>query len=325
MPFSEVIGQELAISVLKRSIALERVAHAYLFSGIEGCGKRKTALAMVQAVFCGREEACGVCPSCRKVANGQHPDLHILEPDGAFIKIDQIRELQKELAYRPFEAPKKACIIDGAEKLNLSSGNALLKTLEEPPGNALMILITAERSAVLQTILSRCQTLGFQPLPADMIEGRLVREQFPAEAARIAASLSGGSLSRAVEIATDGVLEGRVSFLERVLALNLKEINSLFAAAEEFAADKEGLPGLLELLLSFLRDVLIYRSTPDALANSDLVQLVAREAERCSQACSIELIEQLVAMRRMLVRNVNARLALEVFFMRLAQRASLAG
>lgn len=320
MPFSEIIGQDRAISVLKRSIALERVAHAYLFSGIEGCGKKKTALAMVQAVFCGKEEACGVCPSCRKIANGQHPDLHILEPDGAFIKIDQIRELQKELAYRPFEAPKKACIIDGAEKLNLSSGNALLKTLEEPPGNALMILITAERSAVLQTILSRCQTLDFQPLPAEMVEARLLREQFPAEAARVAASLSGGSLKRAVEVATDGVLEGRVNFLERVLALNLKEVNALFAASEEFAADKEGLPGFLELLLSFLRDVLIYRSTPEALTNSDLAHLVAREAARCPQQRIIDLIEQLLATRRMLVRNVNARLALEVFFMRLAER-----
>lgn len=320
MPFSEIIGQDRAISVLKRSIALERVAHAYLFSGIEGCGKKKTALAMVQAVFCGKEEACGVCPSCRKIANGQHPDLHILEPDGAFIKIDQIRELQKELAYRPFEAPKKACIIDGAEKLNLSSGNALLKTLEEPPGNALMILVTAERSAVLQTILSRCQTLDFQPLPAEMVEARLLREQFPAEAARVAASLSGGSLKRAVEIATDGVLEGRVNFLERVLALNLKDVNALFAAAEEFAADKEGLPGFLELLLSFLRDVLIYRSTPEALANSDLAHLVAREAARSPQQRIIDLIEQLLATRRMLVRNVNARLALEVFFMRLAER-----
>ncbi|MBJ6750539.1 DNA polymerase III subunit delta' [Geomonas anaerohicana] len=320
MPFSDVIGQDRAIAVLKRSIALERVAHAYLFSGIEGCGKKKTALAMVQAVFCGKEEACGVCSSCRKIASGQHPDLHILEPDGAFIKIDQVRELQKELAYRPFEAPKKACIIDGAEKLNLASGNALLKTLEEPPGNALMILITAERSAVLQTILSRCQTLEFQPLPAETIEERLVRDQFGAEAARVAATLSGGSLSRAFEIAGDGVLEGRVSFLERVLALNLKNINTLFSAAEELAADKEGLPGFLELLLSFLRDVLIYRSTPDALANSDLAQLVAREAERCPETVTMELIEQLVALRRLLVRNVNARLALEVFFMRLATR-----
>ncbi|HBG04646.1 MAG: DNA polymerase III subunit delta' [Geobacteraceae bacterium GWC2_58_44] len=320
MPFSEIIGQDRAIAVLRRSISMGRVAHAYLFSGIEGCGKRKSALAFIQAVFCGREEACGVCSCCKKVANGQHPDLHILEPDGAFIKIDQVRELQKELSYRPFEAPKKACIIDGADKLNLSSGNALLKTLEEPPGDALMILIAPERSAVLQTILSRCQALQFQPLAAELIEGRLVRDRFPAEAARVAATLSGGSLKRGIEIATDGVLEGRGSFLERIIALNLKDVSALFAAAEEFAADKEGLPGLLELLLSFLRDILIYRSTPGALANADLEQLIAREAARCPESRVMELIEQLVAMRRMLARNVNARLALEVFFMRFAAR-----
>jgi len=320
MPFSEIIGQERAISVLRRSIAMHRVAHAYLFSGIEGCGKRKSALAFVQAVFCGKDEACGVCPSCRKVASGQHPDLHILEPDGAFIKIDQVRELQKELSYRPFEAPKKACIIDGADKLNLNSGNALLKTLEEPPGDALMILIAPERSAVLQTIQSRCQALAFQPLSGELIEGRLVRDGFPAEAARVAATLSGGSLSRGIEIATDGVLEGRGSFLTRVTAMSLNDVASLFASAEEFAANKEGLPELLELLLSFLRDILIYRSTPGALANADLRPLIAREAARCSEGRIMELIEQLIAMRRMLSRNVNARLALEVFFMRFAAR-----
>jgi DNA polymerase III subunit delta' len=320
MPFSEIIGQDRAIAVLRRSISMNRVAHAYLFSGIEGCGKRKTALAFIQAVFCGKDEACGVCPSCRKVANGQHPDLHILEPDGAFIKIDQVRELQKELSYRPFEAPKKACIIDGADKFNLSSGNALLKTLEEPPGDALMILIAPERSALLQTILSRCQALQFQPLSAELIEARLVRDHFPEEAARVAATLSGGSLRRGIEIATDGVLEGRGSFLERVMALNLRDIAALFAAAEEFAADKERLPGLLELLISFLRDILIYRSTPEALANADLEQLIARDAGRCSERRIMELIEQLTAMRRMLARNVNARLALEVFFMRVATR-----
>jgi DNA polymerase III subunit delta' len=320
MPFSEVIGQDRSIAVLRSSIAIGRVAHAYLFSGIEGCGKKKTALAFVQAVFCGKDEACGVCPSCRKVANGQHPDLHILEPDGAFIKIDQVRELQKELSYRAFEAPKKACIIDGAEKLNQSSGNALLKTLEEPPGDALMILIAPERSAVLQTILSRCQSLQFHPLPAELIEERLLRDHFPAEAARVAATLCGGSLKRGIEIATDGVLESRGSFLERVLGLKLNDAATLFAAAEEFAADKDGLPGLLELLLSFLRDVLIYRSTPAALANADLEPLVAREAERTSERRVMELIEQLLNMQRMLARNVNARLALDVFFMRLAAR-----
>jgi len=316
MPFSEVIGQDRAIGVLRRSIATEKVAHAYLFSGIEGCGKRKTALAFIQAVFCGKEEACGVCPSCRKLASGQHPDLHVLEPDGAFIKIDQVRELQKELSYRPFEAPKKACIIDGAEKLNASSGNALLKTLEEPPGNALMILIAPERSAVLQTILSRCQALAFQPLPAQLIEGRLVRDGFPAETARVAATLSGGSLSRGVEIAADGVLEGRTSFLTRVTSLSLADVATLFAAAEEFAANKDGLPELIDLLLSFLRDILIYRTRPEALVNNDLTPLIAKEAARRSEGQVMELIEQLLGMQRMFVRNVNARLALEVFFMR---------
>ncbi|GFO68164.1 DNA polymerase III subunit delta' [Geomonas limicola] len=316
MPFAEIIGQDRAIGVLRRSIAMQRVAHAYLFSGIEGCGKRKTALAFVQAVFCGRDEACGSCSSCRKIASGQHPDLHILEPDGAFIKIDQVRELQKELSYRPFEAPKKACIIDGADKLNASSGNALLKTLEEPPGNALMILIAPERSAVLQTIQSRCQSLAFQPLSAGLIEERLVRDGFAGEAARVAATLCGGSLSRGLEIAADGVLAGRAAFLTRITSLSLKDVGALFAAAEEFAADKEGLPELLELLLSFLRDILIYRSTPESLVNSDLTPLVAQEAARRSDSQVMELIEQLMAMRRMFVRNVNARLALEVFFMR---------
>jgi DNA polymerase III subunit delta' len=320
VPFSDVTGQESAVAVLRRSISMGRVSHAYLFSGIEGCGKRKTALAFVQAVFCGRDEACGVCPSCRKLASGQHPDLHILEPDGTFIKIDQVRELQKELSYRPFEAPKKACIIDGAEKLNASSGNALLKTLEEPPGDALMILITPEHSAVLQTIRSRCQHLAFQPLPAELIQNRLLRDGFPCEASRVAATLSGGSLRRGMEIAADGVLEGRGSFLSRIVALNIRDASSMFRMAEEMAADKEGLPGLLELLLSFLRDILIYRSTPEAIANADLEELVAHESARASEGRIMELIEQLIRMRQLLTRNVNTRLALEVFFMRFATR-----
>jgi DNA polymerase-3 subunit delta' len=179
-----------------------------------------------------------------------------------------------------------------------------------------MILIAPERSAVLQTILSRCQALAFQPLSGELIERRLLRDGFPAEAARVAATLCGGSLNRGIEIATDGVLEGRGSFLTRITSLSLSNVAGLFAAAEEFAADKEGLPELLELLLSFLRDILIYRSTPEALVNSDLQQLVAREAARRTEEEVMELIEQLIAMRRMFTRNVNARLALEVFFMR---------
>ncbi|UFS68962.1 DNA polymerase III subunit delta' [Geomonas sp. RF6] len=318
MAFSEVIGQDQAISVLRRSISMGRVAHAYLFSGIEGCGKRKTALSFVQAVFCSAEEACGVCPSCKRVAAGQHPDLHILEPDGAFIKIEQVRELQKELAYRPFEAPKKACIIDGAHKFNASSGNALLKTLEEPPGDALMILIAPERAAVLQTIQSRCQSLPFQPLSQEAIEKRLELDGIAPAAARIAATLSAGSLKRALEITSQGALGGRREFLERVFSLSLTDIAPLLALAEECAGNKEGIPELIELLLSFLRDILLFDATPEGVANADLAELVAREAQGLGKTSVMELIEQLMALRGAMNRNVNARLAFEVFFMKLA-------
>ena len=104
MPYGEILGQENSLAVLRRSLATGRTAHAYLFEGTDGCGKKKTALAFIEAVFCGRDEGCGSCPSCRKIAKLQHPDLHLVEPDGDFIKIDQVRQLQRELSLRPFEA-----------------------------------------------------------------------------------------------------------------------------------------------------------------------------------------------------------------------------
>ncbi len=319
MPFSRIIGQDGPISILRRALATGRLAHAYLFEGIEGVGKKATALALIEAVFCGREDGCGTCPSCRKMAARQHPDLHLLEPDGAFIKIDQIRDLQKELAYRPFEAPKKACIIDGAERLNQAAGNALLKTLEEPPGNALIILVTAQVSGVLPTILSRCQRLHFQSLPEEAIAAYLTENGIDGEPARIAASLAGGSMKKALEIGKDTALGDRKQFLERLSGLSLLEITPLFSAAEELAADKEKAMELLELLTSFLRDVLLLKGGGDGIVNADLMPLLEREAGRLSQTRVMERIGHVGEARQALLRNVNARLTLEVLFMRLAK------
>src|SRR5689334_15856643 len=187
MPFAGIIGQERNIAVLRRTLASGKIAHAYLFSGIGGCGKKKSALALIEALFCGRDEGCGSCPSCRKIAALSHPDLHLVEPEGAFIKIDQVRALQKDLAYRPFEASRKACIIDGADRLNPAAGNALLKTLEEPPGSALIILLTSAVDNVLPTIRSRCQQLSFHGLPESAIAAALGDAGLDGESARVAA------------------------------------------------------------------------------------------------------------------------------------------
>lgn len=320
MPFDGILGQDSSIAVLSRSLATGKIAHAYLFDGIDGCGKKKAALAFVEAVFCGRGEGCGECPSCRKVAALQHPDLHLIEPDGAFIKIDQIRELQRDLALRPFEAPKKACIIEAADRLNPAAGNALLKTLEEPPGNALLILLTANSDGVLPTVISRCQRLHFSALPQEIIEALLRERGNDPETARVIASLASGSMQKAIEIGEEAALPERKNFLERVGSLSLDDIAPLFALAEELAGDKEKVPAMLELLTAFLRDVLLLRGGSGEVVNADLLPLLAAHADRFSLATVMAQIDRVTEARRALQANVNPRLALEVLFMRLASQ-----
>jgi DNA polymerase-3 subunit delta' len=319
MPFTGIIGQDSCIAVLSRSLMADKIAHAYLFDGIDGCGKKKTALAFIEAVFCGQGEGCGHCPSCRKLASGQHPDLHLVEPDGAFIKIDQIRDLQRNLSFRPFEAPKKACIIDAVDRLNIAAGNALLKTLEEPPGSALLVLITDNPGGVLPTVLSRCQRLHFSALPEATIASLLHATGVEPEVARIAACLSGGSMQKAVDIGEESALHERSIFLERISSLSLGNITPLFAIAEELAGDKEKALELLELLTAYQRDALILQSGSPEIVNSDLLPLIEQEATGFSAENIMERIGNVAETRRAILNNVNLRLALEALFMRLAK------
>ena len=322
MSFSDIIGQDSAVAALHRSLASGRTAHAYLFSGIDGCGKKKTALALIGALFCGTErEGCGTCPSCRKVTALQHPDLRIVEPDGAFIKIDQIRELQRELAYRPFEAGLKACIIDDADRMNPAAANSLLKTLEEPPGKAVLILLTASIGSMLPTIRSRCQQLQFRGISPEHIEAYLVREGNDAEAARLAAALADGSLGKALGFVQKVALTERGDILDRLVNLTLKQIEPLFAFAEEFSGDKERALTILELLTTFLRDVMLAQQGSAEIVNLDLLPLIEREAARIPGPIVLERLQHVAECRRALLRNINARLAMETLCMRLARTA----
>jgi len=318
MPYGEILGQENCLTVLKRSLASGKTAHAYLFEGIEGCGKHKTALAFVEAMFCGREEGCGTCPSCLKIAKLQHPDLHLVSPDGDYIKIDQVRQLQRELAFRPFEAPRKACIIDCADRLNPAAGNALLKTLEEPPGRALIILVTANSATMLPTIISRCQRLQFPALPQKTVEEILLKTGCDSNAARLAASLAGGSLKKAIDISAEETLADRKSLMVRLGSLSTRDIAPLFATAEELGGNKDMALDTLNLLVTYLRDILLMQGGSQELVNSDLLPLIAHNAARFSPNEIMERISRVFEARYALQRNVNPKLALEVLFMRLA-------
>jgi DNA polymerase-3 subunit delta' len=168
MPFDQILGQENAVHMMRNALIKDRMAHAYLLVGPEGAGKRKTAIMLAKAMNCsslpGKGDCCEICPSCRKVNGQNHADIIQIEAEGEFIKIDQIRELQRRLSYRPLEGGRRACIIDPADQMNDAAANALLKTLEEPPAETYLFLITAKPHQLLPTILSRCQWVKFKPL-----------------------------------------------------------------------------------------------------------------------------------------------------------------
>ncbi|MBP1728441.1 MAG: polymerase delta prime subunit [Deltaproteobacteria bacterium] len=318
MSFAEIAGHKKNIAVIERILGSARVAHAYLFSGPEGVGKQKTALAFIQHLFCAEGRGCGSCSSCRKIASGNHPDIHTVLPDGQFIKIDQVRALQKELSYRPYEAVRKACIIDGAERLNQSSGNALLKTLEEPPGNAIMILLTAAVENVLPTIRSRCQQLAFAGVPADDIEALLLARGVDADNARVAAALADGSVARAIDFCSDSSGTDRREMIERACRISRQDMSSIFAFGELFDKEREKALQTLELLLGFWRDMLHFHSGAEAAVNRDVPDLLAGEAARRSSAAIMEGIENLLKTRQAIQRNANVRLAMDVLGMKLA-------
>lgn len=318
MPFCGIAGHTKSIATIRRILGSGRIAHAYLLSGPEGIGKKKVAAAFIEALFCGKSEGCGECPSCRKIASGNHPDIHLLEPDGQFIKVDQVRALQKDLSYRPYEAPRKACIIDGADRFNQSSGNSLLKTLEEPPGNALIILLASTADAVLPTIRSRCQQITFSGVAADEIAGFLQSSGIDEGSARVAASLADGSIARALALCSEEIMTERSAVISAVCSLSKSSMNDLFAFGELFDKDREKTLQALNIMTSFWRDMLHLRSGSAEVVNSDLSTLLEKETSRRSIEQLLLGIENLGRTRQAVHRNANVRLAMDVLSMQLA-------
>jgi len=321
MTFSQILGHDRQKDILRRAIGSDRLAHAYLFEGPEGIGKRLMALALVRAIFCQDGSGCGSCSACRKVDHHNHPDLHILEAEGASIKIEQIRGLQKELSFRPLEAPKKVCLIDGAEKMNPAAGNSLLKTLEEPTGSALLILLTSRPEGVLSTIRSRCQRLPFVRLPQEMLQN-LLNERLGADATHghILAALSEGSFKKALGKDRDLFIERRKVLLKSLTALSPKSIIPLFDLAQELAEQKEHLPEVLEIFQAFYRDLLLYlHGRPEQeMVNIDLMDKIRRTAGRETVPTLLRKLDAIASSRRQLDRNVNRQLAMDVLLLQLA-------
>ena len=322
MPFADIQGHDRIIEVLHRSLRSGKTAHSYLFEGVPGCGRKKTAQTLIQALFCQvlPDDACGTCPSCRRIDGGNHPDIHLITslPDKRDISIEQLREMQHILSLRPYEAPRKACIIDPAERMSVSAANSLLKTLEEPPGNALIILLTENAGMLLPTVRSRCQLIRFAPLSPEHVLTLLERNGMAPEAAALIAPMSGGSLQKALEFDNEALGSRREAVLSRVAALSIHQIATVFDAAEELSGNRDATLELLDMLLSFFRDAVHLGAGSGDIVNRSVRSEIEAIAAKRPFPRNLELLERIYETRRAVQRNANPKLALDHLLMTMA-------
>ncbi|MGB9804241.1 DNA polymerase III subunit delta' [Desulfofundulus sp.] len=329
MRLAEIIGHGEIVRALRRAVEQDRVSHAYLFAGPDGVGKTTTALAFGAALLCrypGSGDACGKCRDCRQVAGQNHPDLHRIAPDGASIKIGQVREMLHRIALSPYQGQRQIFLVEQADMMTGEAANCLLKTLEEPPAGTVIILISGRPQALLPTILSRCQIFTFHPLPAGQVVSILQKEMAASRGElELLARLTGGCPGRAVRLA--GVDGGYSAFRQRVVDLAAGLGRASFTEACRQAAllaeDKELALACLEFFLLWYRDLLVWKETGAGglLFNQDYLSLVEREARFYSSTRLLAMIREIEKTRDSLMANVNTRLALEVLFMRLAGAA----
>ena len=312
--FTQLLGQEKAKRLLRRSLAAERIPHAYIFKGPEGVGKRLFARGVAAAVNCRDGSgvgACGICSSCKKFHSQNHPDFVVIRPEKGVIKIDQIRRLTRELSYPPYESTLRVVVIEDVQTMRREAANSLLKTLEEPPENNLLILTAEASQEILPTLTSRCQVIPFTQLSIDETVTILVTHGIDRDAAVLLARLSEGSPGRALLFKkTDMIVLWRelVAFLSDPAVDADRDVGVLLGHAEKMAALKEELPALLGLLKIWIRDLLLGEDRQNIvrplLKNWDSPDLLAR-------------LQAIDRAERELARNCNRNLICEVLLFKL--------
>ncbi|MCR5558977.1 MAG: DNA polymerase III subunit delta' [Schwartzia sp.] len=320
-----ILGQEEAVGRLKRMLAENRLPHALLFYGPDGVGKRRTAQALAAALLCMSSEdgePCGQCGSCRAMADGTHPDFYVVEPESAgraakSIKIEQIRELEREIGRVPKLSQRRAVLMDSVERMNEAAQNSLLKTLEEPTGDVVFILVTSAKQALLDTIVSRCLLLPFAPLKEETLVKLLGVRGISESDAQGIAPLSGGSLGRAVRLLDEGALSIRDEVLGLLKRFKNMPLSDVWTEGERLGkCRQEELADRICYLRLLIRDMLALYSGAE-VSQKDLAGELGRLLSDFSEARLFELMELTKELeRRITGSNANARLQIEAYLIR---------
>ena len=326
--WENILGQREPKRRLRRLLETDRLPHALLFSGPEGVGKRRTAEALAATLLCSSPAAghpCGTCESCRAFSRGIHPDFFFVVPEAVgkgarSIRIEAMRALGSALARPPELAPRQVALIDDAQRMNEAAANSFLKTLEEPTGDVVFLLVTGMRAALLDTVVSRCLEIPFGPLALPELSEVLRRHGGETEEAAALAALVDGSAGRALALHAEGALRRREEAVSLLARLPQIPPLSLWAEGKKWGAlSREEAGEWLRSLRLTLRDVLALYGGATPLYSVGLEAPVAEIAARFSEARVFSMLADVKeAERRLLSSNVNIRLLVEALLFSLA-------
>jgi DNA polymerase III subunit delta' len=334
-PFGDLVGNTTLARRLRVAAQAERDGpvrcHAYLFTGPAGIGKRTSAVALAAGFVCTapapEESPCGRCRACGLVARGSHPDVRLVEPESGRrgVTIEQVRQLAHDAGLRPYEAKRKVFVLTDVETMSDAAANALLKTLEEPPADTVLLLTANDVSQVLPTIASRCREVALRTVPAAEIEAGLLARGAPPETARRLARLAGGRPGWAIGAAADPERvadhDRRVELLETLLARPRRERLPAASGFGEAATTKD----VLDVWLGWWRDaLLVQQDLPDLVANVDRVEPLRRLGAAHPRAALWHALRRIQEARQQVDANANVRLAVEALLLDLPDPAPAA-
>ena len=341
--FDELTGNARVKAVLKRMLVTDRLPGAMLFTGEEGVGKKLFALEVARALNCRTpkdHEACGVCSSCVRIRKlnyptrddadewtqiiwTDYPDVGLVVAPKRVLRVEQMRQIEKEANFRPFEGKARVFLIDEADKLNDASANALLKVLEEPPRTSHLLLITARPAMLLPTILSRCQMIRFSPLTPAEIESHLVKTDIDVKTARLRARAAGGSMGRALAGDLVTFTSQRKAMLKVLSTLVLSNDRAqLLRSAEQLneAQYKDEFEERLDVLETLIRDAWMLSLGVDTsrIVNEDLSAELKEIAQKLDPSRAGDWILQIEDLREQLIVNVNRKITTDSLFLVMA-------
>lgn len=327
--FEQIIGHESIIQHLQNAISSQKVSHAYIFHGEAGMGKKLLAAAFAKTLQCeeGGILPCGRCRSCMQADSGNHPDIIRVTHEKVSIGVDDIRlQVNADIQVKPYDSKYKVYIIEDGDKLTEAAQNALLKTMEEPPEYAVILLLVSNITALLPTILSRCVQLNLKPVDKAAIkEYLMLRHQIPDYKAEMAAAFSGGNVGKAVKYASSEEFEKMKDDVLHILKyIDEMELHEVISGLKLLTANKPVIEDYIDLMILWYRDVVMYKATmdPDLLLYREERSFINHQANIRSYDNIEKIINAMEKAKIRLRANVNFDIAIELMLLTIKENSN---